>query len=229
MAKPKMKLKDLFENREPVKMIKFKIGDLWDPSIEDGWRVMHVRDEKNRRYGSHDVLHLRLGGFVGTWINIDVTKEREVRLWMWPTPEGADFAPEGLPWTSSMYIDVKNVRVGTPKGGPMFMTTTRSCRFCEFSISADIPKEVPMGSTVNVEEAIHQVVKDHIAQAHAGETPPPILPECEACLDDKPEGILHAYPTVQHPEEQSGLRKIFVDEYYSQADIDRIEKLNKDK
>ena len=93
-----------------MKIIKFKAKRTLHDS---GYRHIKVTGENDENLGEyHDVIHIRLGGALGTWFNIDCQKDGTFRIFTFPTPEGPELEPEGFPFTSSFFVDVKgNIRI----------------------------------------------------------------------------------------------------------------------
>lgn len=93
-----------------MKVLKFKAKRTLHDS---GYRNIKVEGENGEDLGEyHDVIHLRLGGNLGSWINIDCQKDGTFRIFCLPTPEGLDIKPEEPPFGSSLFIDLTGVRVG---------------------------------------------------------------------------------------------------------------------
>ena len=94
-----------------MKIIKFKAKRTLH---EAGYRHIKVIGENNEDLGEyHDVIHLRLGGVFGPWINIDCEKDGTFRIFCFPSPEGPDLISEGE-WSkigSSIFIDVVGKRL----------------------------------------------------------------------------------------------------------------------
>lgn|SRR3990167_10237187 len=99
-----------------MKVIKFKA----ERSLhESGYRNIKVEGEKGEDLGKyHDVIHLRIGGVFGPWINIDCQIDGTFRIFCFPSPEGSDLITEDLIWSrmgSSIFIDVIGERLPKKK------------------------------------------------------------------------------------------------------------------
>ena len=93
-------------------MIKFKAKRSLH---ESGYRHISVKGQNDENLGEyHDVIHLRLGGVRGPWLNIDCQKDGTFRIFCFPTPEGPEFETEDKKWVqggSSLFIDVVGKRL----------------------------------------------------------------------------------------------------------------------